>query len=153
MVMAVSIPFAKAQIVQNGTEEYPFLIESKQELLDFQTCINTNSNFYFNGNTFVRTNCGSGCTLIVAGGKLPGNQPAYFKLMVDVEVNSGNVAACEGVKASSWSNWTPLATFGGVFDGNYHIISGIYCKQTAEKVGFFKELSAGVVKNLGIANS
>ena len=140
-------------MTEDGTEAHPFLIQSKQELLDFQTCINSNSNFYFNGNTYVRTCSGSGCVLIVAGGKLPGNQPAHFKLMTDVVVNEGNVAACEGVKDPSWSNWTPLKSFGGVFDGNYHIISGIYCKQTTEKVGVFSELSAATVKNLGISNS
>ena len=153
MVTVACLPFAKAQTIEDGTEAHPFLIESRQELLDFHDCMNTNADFYFNGSTFVTTDCGTGCITIFAGGKLDGNQQAYFKLAADIVVNAGLVATCEGEKDASWDSWTPIKSFKGVFDGDYHTISGIYCKQEAQKVGFFEELSNGIVRNLGIANS
>ena len=49
MVMVACLPFAKAQTIEDGTEAHPFLIESKQELLDFHDCMCSNADFYFNG--------------------------------------------------------------------------------------------------------
>ena len=157
LIMAALLPFARAQVVEDGTEEHPFLIESLQELMDFHDCMNTNDYFYHDGQSFVTTDCGSGCIQITPGGKLPGNIPAYFKLTTDIEVNTGLVAAFDGdeeaIDPSSWTNWTPIITFCGVFDGDYHTISGIFCRNTGAKTGFFTELSNAVVKNLGIVNS
>ena len=154
LILAASLPFARAQqVVEDGTEAHPFLIESKQELLDFHDCMCTNADFYFNGSTFVTSSC-SGCIKIFAGGKLEGNQRAYFRLEADIIINADTVAMCEGTKKSSWVDWTPMPSFSGVFDGNYHTISGIFCKlPSTTQVGFFKELSSGIVRNLGITNS
>ena len=152
LMMVSVLPAAKAQ-TEDGTSANPFRIDSKQELLDFQTCMNTNVTFYHNGTTFVTTS-GSGYVEIRAGGKLPGDVPAHFLLTDDIVVNEGNVHGCNGVKDSGWDDWSPIKNFNGIFDGDYHTISGLYCKDaTHTEIGFFSQVSAGQVKNLGVVNS
>ena len=58
--------------------------------------------------------------------------------------------------------WTPIGTiseetggtcdFAGFFDGNGHVISGLYVNSNKSTIGLFGQVS-GVVKNLGIENS
>ena len=50
------------------------------------------------------------------------------------------------------SNWTPISTYSGTFDGNGHTISGMTITEaTSNNIGFIAQLS-GTVKNLGLAN-
>ena len=144
-----------AQTVEDGSATHPFLIESKQELLDFDSCMNLNRTFYHNGHTFVATCTGDSCKQINAGGVLPGDAVAHFKLTTDIVLNQGNVAGCDGTPQSTWKEWAPIMSFNGVFDGDYHIVSGVYCNTTSGAVGFFKGVSGehAVVKNLGVVNS
>lgn len=73
-------------------------------------------------------------------------------------VNSGT--SYEGVTVTLTANislggesnpWTPIGAssnpFKGTFDGNYHVISGLYIA-SGSSVGFFGEVNGGTVKNL-----
>lgn len=155
VIMCITLlPTAWAQVIEDGTEAHPFLIESKQELLDFQNCMNANADFYHNGSTFVTTE-GSGYTMIKAGGTFVGGARAYFRLTTDIVLNQGNVALCECYCGEvNWDTWTPVEIFSGSFDGDNHTISGMYCDwPEGTQIGFFKEISNGEVKNLGVVNS
>ena len=156
MFLLVAPNALKAQTVEDGTAASPFLIESRQELLDFNACMATNQPFYHDGTTFVTTS-DPAYVKIFAGGKLSETAPAYFKLTTDIVVNTGDVAGCGGLKDNDWVVWEPISTFNGHFDGDYHVISGIFSVQTdaTKKGGLFSELSGAtaVVENLGVANS
>ena len=118
-----------------GTASDPFLINSKADLEAFRTGVNSGNKFYYTpSNTFSTTNV-SGSTEIPAGGR-----DRYFKLAVDIELNSGNVAGCDGVKDLSWENWTPIGTqnkpFYGHFDGGFHIVSGMFLDRVSASSQF-----------------
>lgn len=54
--------------------------------------------------------------------------------------------------------WTPISIFKGTFDGNCHILSGLYVTNTVSGNagaygGLFNTLDGGTVKNLAIVNS
>lgn len=59
----------------------------------------------------------------------------------------------EGETAESW---LCTGTFGGIFDGRGHTISGLYFNGTAENKngsGFFSSVTSAVVRNLNVADS
>ena len=75
------------------------------------------------------------------------------------EVNNGNtyegktVTLIADIMLGGESNpWTAIGTsenpFKGTFDGNYHVISGLYIAASKSYVGFFGEVNGGTVKNL-----
>ena len=136
-----------------GTEADPFLISTKAQLEALRDRVNASTKFYHDGTTFVATN-GSGYTEIAAGGR-----GKYFKLTADIVLNSGNVAGCDGVKDPSWTEWTPIGygtgSFYGHFNGDNHLISGIYFNKTdKEHAGLFGTCAdSASVKNLGVVNS
>ena len=150
MMLFVLAPFAKAQTIEDGTEEHPFLIESEQEFWAFHDCMIPGSNFYHDGETYKISCTGPNCKLIPTGGS-----GKYFKLMTDIVVNEGNVSGCDGMPEDGWIEWVPIGSFNGVFDGNYHTVSGLYCNTSSTSVGFFAGVSGehAVVKNLGVVNS
>lgn len=92
-----------------------------------------------------------------------GNTGANAKLMNDIVVNAqvfkdDNYTLTSDV--ASLRNWTPINGSIGVFDGQGHTISGLYCNHDENidntrdgHFGFFGLLSSGTVKNLGITNS
>ncbi len=56
--------------------------------------------------------------------------------------------------AAGITNFTPIASFAGTFDGNGHVISSLAINRTASFTGLFAEVvSGGVVKNLGLTNA
>ena len=75
-------------------------------------------------------------------------------LTADIVVNEGTMDAdTEGAR-----NWTPIGTpdegYFGIFDGQGHTISGIYCISDVDCVALVGWLDEdGVVKNLGLINS
>lgn len=104
----------QAQTVEDGTAEHPFLIESKQELMDFADCMNSNRTFYHNGHTFVRSCEGDSCVTIYVGGTMEGDDVAHFKLTTDIVMNEGNVSGCDGVMQPGWTEWVPIGNINGV---------------------------------------
>lgn len=150
MVMFALIPFAKAQTIEDGTESNPFLIESKQELLDFNRCMIPGSEFYHDGHTFITECTGDSCKLIN-----PGGNGSHFKLTVNVVINEGDVSGSGGSMQEGWVKWRPMESFNGVFDGDYHTVSGIFCDTNRAQLGFFTAVSgaSAEIKNLGIVNS
>jgi len=114
--------------VGDGTENNPYIISTKEQLDDFSFCVNSGRNF-------------SG---------------EYLKLGKDIALND----------ISNWKNWatdppdyewTTIGyymsgtsfdlMFNGTFDGDGHIISGVYSYS-----GLFKDLY-GTIKNLGVVAS
>ncbi len=74
------------------------------------------------------------------------------------EVNSGSntgatVYLTDNIDLSSYSNWTPITGFAGVFDGNGYYITNVTIDSTENGIGFFKYSSNTTIKNLGIINS
>ena len=118
-----------------GTEEDPYMIETAEQL--------------------------EMLTFLVNGGKsIDGN---YFKLANDIELNDtsdwkqwGTVNE-DGSIVSPANKWTPIGrsdkSFGGAFDGDGHVISGIYINNYSDYQGLFGYVSSGSIKNVGIEKS
>ncbi|MBP1551942.1 MAG: hypothetical protein J6C04_06650, partial [Oscillospiraceae bacterium] len=86
-----------------------------------------------------------------------GNYHSYAVLTDDIVVNEGDVYGCNGTKAEGWREWTPV-NYSGVFDGQGHTVSGIYCNVTSPyDVGFigflYCDSGYAAVQNLGVVNS
>jgi len=75
-----------------------------------------------------------------------------IKVGADIAMNEGN--AKEWAKTEPENVWYPILKFAGTFDGQGHIISGLYLNTAAEKAGFFKEtMPTAIVKNMKLTNS
>lgn len=153
---------AQEPVIEDGTEAHPFLIESEQELWDFHECMVPGSQFYFDYATGTYTITKPAGTEGTNYHTIPtGCAGTYIKLTTDIVINKGNVAGCQGVKDSTWKAWTPMEIFTGHFDGDYHIVSGLYCTERDKSVqndrnerGFFTQVNdSATVKHLGVTNS
>lgn len=133
---------------ETGTENDPFLINDKSDLIAFSQGINGRSSFQYHGATVVLNAY---------------NQ--YFKLTSDIEYNN-----MEFYEDGSWEGsvapdlWTPIGfydyqewefyCFQGTLEGDGHTISGLYCNAPdSECVGFFGILQGGKVNNLHISKA
>ena len=96
-----------------GTEENPYLISSREDLLQFAAVMNHEEQYFDYSNS-------------------------HFRLTADITLNdcsdfdTWDVTPPENV-------WTPIGYyygFKGVFDGNGHTISGLYINQTVTKVEY-----------------
>ncbi len=68
-----------------------------------------------------------------------------WKLMVDID-------AAETRRWNDGAGFRPIALFTAVFDGQYHIISGLYMNEYPDmRTGFIDDLS-GEIRNLGLIN-
>lgn len=81
------------------------------------------------------------------------------KLVADLVVNEGNVKTSSTSSASAaYRAWTPIGTtsapYAGIFDGNGHSISGLYCynTQNSSRSSLF-ESSQGTIQDLTLSNS
>ena len=54
--------------------------------------------------------------------------------------------------ADGGSNWNPINTYQGTFDGGGHTISGLVIKGNSTRLGFFQFLKSATVKNLTLEN-
>lgn len=152
----------QAQVIEDGTAEHPFLIESEQELWDFHDCMVPGGQFYFDyaKGTFTTTKP-EGIEDVNYRTIPTGCAKTYVKLITDIVMNKGNVAGCQGTKDSTWKVWIPMGIFTGHFDGDYHIISGLYCTERDKSAqnernerGFFTQVNDNAtVKHLGVTNS
>ena len=76
-----------------------------------------------------------------------------IRLGVDVVFNAGSVEDWASGEAPA-NAYTPIQEFSGTFDGDGHIISGVYFYEGATgNVGLFSTLNGATVKNLAIVNS
>jgi hypothetical protein len=46
--------------------------------------------------------------------------------------------------------WSPIGQFTGIFNGNFHKITGLWTDTTSNQIGFFSTISDAKIKNLGI---
>lgn len=72
------------------------------------------------------------------------------RLTADIKVNDNPLA-------DNARRWIPISSgysfYSGIFDGNGHTVSGLYCKAENSNVGFFGNLGYYSVNDLHIANS
>ncbi len=90
------------------------------------------------------------------------NIAANAVLTADITVNEGVLDAEENLASdtSDFIIWTPIGqnasytseSYTGTFDGNGHIISGLYALSDSNNCGFFGKCY-GTIKNLGITDS
>lgn len=75
-----------------------------------------------------------------------GNDPAYPL--------NGNYIQTSDINLSSYTNWTPINTFTGTYNGQYYTISNLTITGTNKSYqGLFKEIStAGLLKNIKLSN-
>ena len=78
-------------------------------------------------------------------------------LTADIVLNEGDLSGYDGISENTWVRWTPIGdiVFSGTFDGQGHVISGLYIDDnTDDRVGLFAFTKAvAVIKNVGVINS
>ncbi len=85
---------------------------------------------------------------------IPDSSDAYYVLMNDIIINPSDYTVAIDENGSSvygalYDGYTPVKDFAGSFDGNGHIISGLYIDSEDDFVGLFAKLKANaVVKNV-----
>jgi len=114
----------------DGTEANPYVIKIKRELEAFSLLVNS-------GMTF--------------SGK-------YLKLGNDIVLNNTTNWQNWATDNTELEQWTPIGTsskpFQGTFDGDGHVVSGVYINSTNNDAGLFGYLGiGGIIKNLGVADS
>ena len=83
----------------------------------------------------------------------------YFKLGADIALNEGVLLGADGKLVGdpdSLLNWTPIGNddvaFDGVFDGDGHVVSGMFIDATGPNNGLFGNVS-GTVRNVTVEDS
>ena len=110
----------------DGTVESPYLISSAKELAGLANEVNS-------GNSF--------------SGK-------HFKLTTDITLNNSEAFLYWQHGAIQWTSIGNNANpFQGNFDGDNHVVSGIYINNTKDSQGLFGCVRSGIIKNLGIEKS
>jgi uncharacterized protein (TIGR02145 family) len=149
MFCCFSVVRMSAQTEQDGTEAHPYLIGNATQLKAWAAGLNSNTVFYFKDGTYSTSKPSAPYKTIQQGGF-----KTHFKITSDIILNSGDIAGCEGNASASTYSWTPITSFSGTLDGDYHVISGMYCKKSSDKVAMFSTLTdSAVVTNLGLANT
>ena len=152
MVMFSALPFTVK--AQDGSSTAPFPIRTAQQLTSLAQRINAGGTFYFNpaDSMYVTANA-TGRVAIANKG-----EGFFFKLVADIELNSGDVAASEGT--GSYTQWVPIGNsnehpFDGTFDGGHHLVSGVFIsKPEANNMGLFGQTANhATIKNLGVIRS
>ena len=126
----------------DGSAENPFQIGTVGELYWFAGLVNGDA---------------SVCT-----GNVSQKTDACAVLTADITVNTGVLDENGDLNTGDFTSWTPIGNsssiaYSGTFDGNNHIVSGLYCKvESSDKivrVGFFGYNLGGTIKNVGIIDS
>jgi len=117
-----------------GTKENPYIINTKEHLKNFSTLVNGGD--YFENE------------VVKLGANIMLNDTANWKKWgQNPPINSWVPIGGEG-------NEQGAVTFKGTFDGDGHIVGGVYINSTKDRQGFFGYLdSSAEVKNLGIVAS
>ena len=86
-------------------------------------------------------------------------QGKYYKLGADIILNDGKIIDEKGAlvaDSSKLHKWTPIGNssvaFTGTFDGDGHIVSGMFINTTSSHNGLFGN-SSGTIQNLTVENS
>lgn len=113
----------------NGTKDDPYIIETAAQLA-FLSTIEMGQYYRYYGK--------------------------YYKLINDIYLN--DVAGWENWDQHAPSNvWSPIGSFkghfNGFFDGDGHVISGVYINSSEDYQGLFAGICHGGIKNLGIVDS
>jgi len=111
-----------------GTEADPFLIENAQQLAYLAYRVN-------NG--------------LDAGGGHVSNHDLHYKLMVDIDLNGSE--DFQWTPIGYWNSDTDYQCFGGHFDGNNHIVSGLYINSSANRVGLYGYTDGVNIKNFNLS--
>lgn len=87
---------------------------------------------------------------------------ASYKLTVDIDLNDGITISADGIYSGGIPTaWTAIgnnsSAFSGTFDGDGHIVSGIYIKKTGTAnsdayQGLFGKVNNGTIKNIRLRN-
>ncbi|MGP1447554.1 MAG: T9SS type A sorting domain-containing protein [Candidatus Limimorpha sp.] len=138
-------PFALR--AENGTENDPFLINDKADLIAFQQGVNSAASFEYHGGT----------VNVDAEGQ-------FFKLTADIYFNDMAFDENGGWEGDAEPDiWHAIGFFDeetfegtyfkGVFDGDGHTIFGLYFNDSnVDNVGLFGEIDDATVKNLRVSN-
>ncbi len=127
VVPAVTTPVWDGSIADGfasgtGTEDDPFIIETAAQLAYFALSVDEGNDYY----------------------------GQFVKLANNIKLNDGNLNVKE-LDGTGLNKWNAIGEnqkkFSGTFDGDGHVISGIYGSE-----GLFKVIN-GTVKNVGITNS
>lgn len=151
-MLFLAAPAALKAQAPDGSESNPFPIKTVHQLTSLAERINAGGTFYFNPDD-------STYTTTVTAYSIPNmGQGKFFKLVDDITMNSGDVASCDGVLATGWTAWPTLGTlahpFNGTFDGDGHLLSGLYVSVDNGYAGFFGCTgNLANIKNLGLVNS
>lgn len=133
-MLFLAAPAALKAQAPDGSESNPFPIKTVHQLTSLAERINAGGTFYFNPDD-------STYTTTVTAYSIPNmGQGKFFKLVDDITMNSGDVASCDGVLATGWTAWPTLGTlahpFNGTFDGDGHLLSGLYVSVDNGYAGF-----------------
>ena len=82
-----------------------------------------------------------------------GTADASAELVNDIVVNRDIADESQTYRLAIWTPIGAEVEFTGSFNGNYHTISGLYAKGSAETLGFIGNLDGGTVSKVGIINS
>lgn len=85
----------------------------------------------------------------------------YFKLTADLFLNDSLLANNDSLRTGSLLKWTPIGQdlpngnhhFCGTFDGNGHVISGLYIDSIESFKGLFGYVEGACIQNLTIVNA
>lgn len=129
---AVSAEIVSAQPAGEGTASSPYVITNAEELYWFAALVNGTLN-----------------------DGTEQNSEAHAVLGNDIIVNK-NVVRTDGTligTGSSFTQWAPIISYQGVFDGAGHTISGIYYSGSEDYAGLFGYNYSGTIKNVGVIKS
>ncbi len=88
--------------------------------------------------------------------KIPDSTTAYYVLNADIKITEKDYGISinkdgETVYGVFSDGYRPIKNFAGVFDGNGHVIKGLYIDSDSDYVGLFANITAnGSVKNLHV---
>jgi len=113
----------------DGTEENPYIIETKEQLDTFSLVVNFGRDY---------------------SGK-------HLKLGNDITINNTTDWQSWNEETTGLTQWTAIGgtsspSFQGTFDGDGHVISGVYINSGSDYQGLFSS-NSGTIKNLGVVAS
>ena len=136
----------------DGTASNPYQISTAEQLVSFAECIGSGNPFYYaDGTCLLNAPTEGNYSTIPARG-----EGTYFRLMNDITLNNGNLAACDGEIDPAWTVWPETGVFKGHFLGESHMVSGMYIERPEGSVGvgFFSKVEGNaLIERLGIVNS
>ena len=120
----------------DGTKANPYLIATKQHLLNLASLVNQGMNF--KGSYFLQT------------ADIALNAP----MSEWEEVAPTRWMPIASPRSNPWYSNTVVNEFNGVYDGGFHEIKNMYINNTLDKQGLFGRLGKGaIIRNLGVTDA